>query len=111
MEVLVGMTVFAVGVLPLLLVLARAGSAARTRDLFASFALLQGELEIIEAAGVLPEPERTLFLSGREYLIRCDVDTVDGQAQWRLEVHRDGKSITELHGLLALEPHDGASAW
>ncbi|MBD3242908.1 MAG: prepilin-type N-terminal cleavage/methylation domain-containing protein [Chitinivibrionales bacterium] len=110
-EVLVGMTVFAVGVLPLLLVLGRAGNAAKVRDLCVAQALLEGELSIMESSGALPEAERSLNVSGRKYIVRCVVDTVEGCAQWCVRVERSGRSIGELRGLQALPPDRGADRW
>ena len=61
-EVLVGMTVFAVGVLPLVLALGKASNASQVRDLYSAYALLEGEVDVIYRTGSLPEARRSVQL-------------------------------------------------
>ncbi len=104
LEVVVGLVVFAIGVLPLLLAHTRAANTSRVRAMAVAHALLKGEASLLFETGMEPPATRTVALDGRTYVVgySCACDTVP--AFWRLHVALGDDTLARLAGALhALE--------
>ena len=107
-ECLVGLTVFAAGVLPLLLVQGRLSGASLAQDLCAAHTLLRGEVEVLYCTGKLPHPARSVVVGGRRYELVCGSTPDSAAVLWRMTVSREGRRVAGLEGLLASEQRPGS---
>lgn len=103
LEVLVGLAVFSIGVLPMLLAQTRAANTARYRGLVVAEAILAGECRLLYETGARPPLVRAVTLDGREYQIRFACDADSPLAVWRMRVVCSGDTLGRLGGLVYLD--------
>lgn len=99
-EVLIGLVVFVGIALPLFQFQARLGNTGQVRDLYAAYALLRGESQVLYANGELPPASREVALNGIGYVVRCTHERDSQVVSWTMSVEKGEKRIAGITGLL-----------
>jgi len=100
-EVLVGIAILMVAVIPLLGFYTRISHSARVQNNRIAYALLRGETEIMYKKHQLPDHERSIMIDGMTYKISCDVAKTAGNlVEWSMKVGKGSKDIAAISGLL-----------
>ncbi len=92
LEVLVGMTILLMVVVPLSTLLARAGSTRTARDKLTATCILEQEAAVVRHLPSERSMVRKRILGGREWTIRCE-SSGGPLVKWKMSVEGNGRVL------------------
>lgn len=103
-EVMIGMSIFLVVIIPLLTYSTKTAFNTKASDLQIAYALLKGESDVIYSNNSLPPPEQEIKVGVRTYKIcfHCTQDSL--VTTWDLKVKKKNKTIAKIKGLSYIPP-------
>ncbi len=105
-EVLTGLAIFSVSILPLITITSKAAFSTKTRDLQTAYTLLKGECDIIYKNHILPPKKRDVKIGNFTYRIICDYEKDSVLTSWVLYVEKKKNVIAYIKGLVYIPESD-----
>ncbi len=98
-EVLVGLAIFSIVVIPLLSFSTKMAFSTKAKDLQIAYTLLKGECDIIYKNHTLPIKRREVKIGEIVYSIVCDYEQDSVLTSWILSIEKKKNVVTQIKGL------------
>ncbi len=99
-ELLVGLAIFIVILLPLMTFSSKIAFSTKSKDLQVAYTLLKGECDVIYKNHMLPEENREIKVGNIIYMVVCDYEKDSVLTSWELSVNRKKNKIAKIKGIV-----------